>query len=215
MSTTPLDEKSTSPTALNTNILTITRPTPSRQPSSQSILSTIEDVSISSMHTLSPTATHTAADEKMSTPASASSPFYNPSPTGYSLEASKSSSKQHIAISSYETDVEACLTPQQTTIGNLSKNRTGVSTNTLSKECTVWPGQKQMKRKKKAMKFERGRQGVCGCMAGLDRKTKIWVKVLMALLVIGLAVGVGVGISKAVGGGIWKSDKSTNTALPM
>ncbi|PQE34006.1 hypothetical protein CJF32_00002888 [Rutstroemia sp. NJR-2017a WRK4] len=206
MSTTPLDEKSTSPTALNTNILTITRPTPSRQPSSQSILSTIEDVSISSTHTLSPTATHTAADEKMSTPASVS-PFYNPSPTRYSLEASKSSSKQHIAISSYETDVEACLTPQQTTLG--------VSTNTLSKECTVWPGQKQMKRKKKAMKFERGRQGVCGCMAGLDRKTKIWVKVLMALLVIGLAVGVGVGISKAVGGGIWKSDKSTNTALPI
>ncbi|PQE12307.1 hypothetical protein CJF31_00000518 [Rutstroemia sp. NJR-2017a BVV2] len=212
MSTTspvPSDEKS-APTTTSTNILSITRPTPSRQPSSQSILSTIEDVSICSTHTLSPSATHTA-DEKMSP--SASSPFYNPSPTRYSLEAQKSSSKQHIAISSYETDVEACLTPQQTT--NLSKNRTGVSSNTLSKECTVWPGQKQMKRKKKAMKFERGRQGVCGCMAGLDRKTKIWVKVLMAMVVIGLAVGVGVGISKAVGGGIWKSDKSTNTALPI
>jgi hypothetical protein len=208
----PLDEKST-PTP-STNILTITRPTPSRQPSSQSILSTIEDVD--STHSLSPSATR-IPDEKMPSSdreSSPLSPFYNPTPTRYSLEAQKSSSKQNISISAYETDVEACLTPQQTT--HLSKNRTGMSsTNTLAKECTVWPGQKQMKQKKKAMKFERGRQGVCGCMAGLNRKTKIWVKLLMALVVIGLAVGVGVGISKAVGGGIWKNDKSTNTALPI
>ncbi|KAM3075641.1 hypothetical protein ACMFMG_007775 [Clarireedia jacksonii] len=212
----PIDEKS-SPTITTTNILTITRPTPSRQPSNQSVLSTIEDVD--STHTLSPSPTR-VNDEKSTMSRhddrenSPSSPFYNPTPTRYSVEVQKSSSKQH--ITAYETDVEACLTPQQTTKSGalLSQKRTGAST-MMAQECTVWPGQKQMKKKKKEMKFQRGRKGVCGCMAGLNRKTKIWVKIMMALVIIGLAVGVGVGISKAVGGGVWKNDKSTNTVLSI
>ena len=58
---------------------------------------------------------------------------------------------------------------------------------------------------KKAMRKQKGKHLMCcGWMAGLDRKTKIWVKVLIALLVVGAAVGVGVGISRAVGGGVWK-----------
>ncbi|RAL68130.1 hypothetical protein DID88_008842 [Monilinia fructigena] len=186
----PVDEKST---LVNSNVLTINRPSPSRTQSNQSVLSTIQDVD--STHSLSPSQT---PHEKSSLAQETSpfSPFYNPNPTRYSLEAQKSSSKQNIAI--YDTDVEAYLTPQQTTkSGLLSKAKTGAT-----QECTVWPGQQQMKRKKKAMKHDRISAGICGCMAGFDRKTRIWIKVLIALVVVALAVGVGVGISRAVGGGV-------------
>ncbi|KAB8304506.1 hypothetical protein EYC80_003894 [Monilinia laxa] len=184
----PVDEKST---LVNSNVLTINRPSPSRTQSNQSVLSTIEDVD--STHSLSPSQTR---HEKSSLAQETSpfSPFYNPNPTRYSLEAQKSSSKQNIAV--YDTDVEAYLTPQQTTkSGLLTKAKTGAT-----QECTVWPGQQQMKRKKKAMKHDRISAGICGCMAGFDRKTRIWIKVLIALVVVALAVGVGVGISRAVGG---------------
>jgi len=199
----PIDEKST---PVNTNVLTINRPTPSRTQSNQSILSTIEDVD--STHSLSPSQTRNEKNS-ISRETSPFSPFYNPTPTRYSLEAQKSSSKQNIA--SYDTDVEACLTPQQTTKsgGLLSQSKTGAT-----QECTVWPGQKQMKKKKRAMKHDRMSRGVCGCMAGLDRKTRIWIKVLIALIIVALGVGVGVGISRAVGGGVWKNSQSTNSAIP-
>ncbi|KAF7902652.1 hypothetical protein EAF00_002555 [Botryotinia globosa] len=199
----PVDEKST---LVDTNVLTINRPTPSRTQSNQSVLSTIEDVD--STHSLSPT--HTRYEKSsLSQETSPFSPFYNPNPTRYSLEAQKSSSKHNMAM--YDTDVEACLTPQQTTKSGtlLAKAKTGAT-----QECTVWPGQQQMKRKKKAMKQHRLSAGICGCMAGFDRKTRIWFKVLIALVVVALAVGVGVGISRAVGGGVWKNSQSTNTAIP-
>ncbi|ESZ94962.1 hypothetical protein SBOR_4645 [Sclerotinia borealis F-4128] len=198
----PVDEKST---LVGTNVLTINRPTPSRAQSNQSVLSTIEDVD--STHSLSPTQTR-YEKSNISQETSPLSPFYNPNPTRYSLEAQKTASKNNIPL--YDTDVEACLTPQQTTkSGLLSKAKTGAT-----QECTVWPGQQQMKRKKKAMKQDRISAGICGCMASFDRKTRIWIKVLIALIVVALAVGVGVGISRAVGGGVWKNSQSTNTAIP-
>ncbi|CAD6441974.1 c361a0c2-5094-496b-a3b8-25f7277fa4e8 [Sclerotinia trifoliorum] len=199
----PIDEKST---LVGTNVLTINRPTPSRTQSNQSVLSTIQDVD--STHSLSPSQTRYEKNS-LSQETSPLSPFYNPNPTRYSLEAQKSSSKQN--ITSYDTDVEACLTPQQTTKsgGLLMKAKTGAT-----QECTVWPGQQQMKRKKKAMKQDRMSAGICGCMAGFDKKTRVWIKVLIALVVIALAVGVGVGVSRAVGGGVWKNSQSTNTAIP-
>ncbi|KAI9648421.1 hypothetical protein NHQ30_003055 [Ciborinia camelliae] len=197
----PVDEKST---LVGTNVAAIDRPTPSRAQSNQSVLSTIEDVD--STHSLSPTQTR-YEKSSLSQEASPFSPFYNPNPTRYSLEAQKSSSKQNFTL--YDTDVEAGLTPQQTTkSGGLLKAKTAAT-----QECTVWPGQKQMKRKKKAMKRDRISAGVCGCMAGFDRKTRIWIKVLIALVVVALAVGVGVGISRAVGGGVWKNSQSTNSAI--
>ena len=105
----------------------------------------------------------------------------------------------------YDTDVEA-LTPHQSKNG-IFKSKSG------NPECTVWPGQNAMKMKKKAMRRERSKNMICGCMAGLDKRTRIWIKVLIALLVIGTAVGVGVGVSRAVGGGVWKS--STNANAPI
>lgn len=173
--------------------LTITRPSPSRQPSAQSIpaLTTIDDVD--STHTLTPT--HTRHNEKSSL--------------------SVSESKQNIHESSslaYDTDVEACLSQQKTEQGS---NRMSMLKNKSSKEmeCSVWPGQKQLKAKKKQMRKERGKHNLCGWMAGMPKTTQMWIKILIAALVIGGAVGVGIGISRAVGGGIWKTKDNTNAPL--
>lgn len=205
-----LDEKSA---PASKNILTITRPVPTRQPSNQSmgILSTIEDVE--STHSLTPT--HTRHNEKsLDRETSPFSPFYNPTPTRYSLEAQKSESKQNINViqsSPYDTDLEACLSPQLTTkSGNMGllKTRTG------NVECAVWPGQKALKQKKKAERRERGTFMMCGgCMAGLSNRARLFVKVAVVLLVIGTAIGVGLGVSKAVGGGIWKSSTNANSPI--
>jgi hypothetical protein len=202
-----IDEKSES--APITNVLTINRPANARQASNQSIevLSTIEDVD--STHSLSPTqASHN--EKSLERETSPFSPFYNPAPTRYSLEAQKSESKQNINVISaaYDTDVEACLTPAQT-----RSNARIFKSNSGNPECTVWPGQKAMKMKKKAMRKERNKHNLCACMAGLDKRTKIWIKVLIALIVVGTAVGVGVGVSKAVGGGVWKSQSNANAPI--
>jgi hypothetical protein len=82
----PIDEKS----AIETNVLTITRPSPARQQSNLSvdILSTIED--IDSTHSLTPIQTAATNEKSLDRETSPFSPFYNPTPTRLSLEARKS-----------------------------------------------------------------------------------------------------------------------------
>jgi hypothetical protein len=197
-----------------TNGLTITRPSPARQQSSQGVdvLSTIEDVD--SSHTLTPT--HTLLNEKISSERDTSplSTFYNTNPTRHFLEAQKSESKQNINIinSSYDTDIEACLTPQKTEAGG-SSHMALLKSKSRKDDCPVWPGQQQMKKKKKMMRKERGKHNLCGWMAGMSKTTQMWIKISIALLVIGAAIGIGIGVSKAVGGGIWKSSNNTNAPI--
>jgi len=173
-------------------------------------LSTIED----NESTNSLTPTHTQNEKSLERETSAFSPFYNPNPTRLSLEAQKTESKQNINVisSAYDTDVEACLTEQKT---QASCSKSGLLRTKTSKEldCTVWPGQKAMKQKKKAMRRERGKHNICGCMAGMNKKTQIWIKVLIALLVVGAATGIGIGVSKAVGGGVWKNSSTSNAPI--
>jgi hypothetical protein len=201
-----------------TNVLTITRPTPTQRSPQTSGLSPIED--IESTHSLTPTNTHEKSDSPTHS-TSAFSPFYNPRSTRLSLEAQKTESKQNINVIStpYDTDLEAGpnLTPSRTHASNgLLKNKTnntGSTTNGKLLDRSVWPGHREMKLKKKAMRRAKSKHMLCGCMAHLDKRTKIWVKVLIALLVVGAAVGVGVGISRAVGGGVWKNKSSSNSAI--
>ena len=204
-----IDEKSYEAT---TNILTITRPSPSSRKTSTAgveVLSTIED--IDSTHSISPTA---ASFNEKARENHAFSPFYNPAPTRLSLEAQKSESKLNINVlpstPNYDTDLEACLTPQKTTTSGklgLLKSKTRVE------ECTVWPGQKMMKMKKKEMRKAKAKYVLCPCMAGLGKNTRIWIKVIIALVIIGGAIGVGVGVSKAVGGGVWKNNNNSNAPI--
>jgi hypothetical protein len=200
-----IDEKSaTVPTA---NVLTLSRPANSRQPSNQSlsVLDTIADVD--STHSLCPTQ-NSHNENSFERETSPLSPFYNPAPTRYSLEAQKSESRQNINVinSFYDTDVEA-LTPNTTRNAGLFKSKSG------NPECTVWPGQRALEMKKKAARKERNKHGLCGCMAGLHRRTKISIQALIVLVIIGAVVGIGVGVSKAVGGGVWKNSSNSNAPI--
>ncbi|RDW68427.1 hypothetical protein BP5796_09084 [Coleophoma crateriformis] len=194
-----LNEKSSAEPLVN--VLTIEPPAATRAPVNRShVLSTIEDVD--STHTLTPCQSSTpGASRAPSEKNHPFSPFYSHSSTRYSLEAQKSESKLNIATYSDSNDVEACITQQKSGTSNLK-------TFTSTKECTVWPGQKALKRKKQEMKFARQKNGLCGCMAGYSKRTRLIIKLMIAFLVVGAAIGVGLGISRAVGGGIWRSSSN-------
>ena len=159
------------------------------------ILPTIEDAD--SVHSMTPTLTPAATrshDDRESSPLS---PFHTHPTTRYSLEGQKSESKININV--YDSDIEACLTESKT---NALQSTTTTKTN---KECTVWPGQRALMEKKKAARRQKG----CNPMRNLDKRTKLWVKICIAILFVGIAVGVGIGVSKAVGGGVWGPNSGT------
>jgi len=137
-----------------------------------------------SSNCLTPTTPKEEYDPTSSHPFSA---FYSHPTTRTSFEQLKSTST--VAIRKYDTDLEA-------------QSRTRFSSEPpFSKECNVWPGKHQLVEKSMAMKRSR----VCHPLRKLSKRQRLWVKILIAILVIGTAVGVGVGVSKAVGAGVWKS----------
>lgn len=121
------------------------------------------------------------------------SPFYNHRTTRTSLEAMKSESKHQINI--YE-DLEA---------GNggkdLNASSVTIAMQRSKQDCAVWPGQKTLKQQHKQKKMQRG----CRAWRTLSKTTKLWIKIIFALCIIGIGIGVGLGVSKAVGGGIWST----------
>jgi len=193
-----MDEKSAS-----VNGITIHRPSPVRE-SSVEVMSTIDDID---SEPCSPVVTrHKEKFMDDDDPLA----FYKPSPGIDSQKCSKpakNESKQHINV--YDTDVEACLTPQKTTASGgsskLLKNKTKGF-----EDCSMWPGQRAMQMKKKAMKRD---SAMCGCWGGLSNKTRMVIKILIAVFVTGAAVGIGVGVSKAVGGGVWKNSQAVNAPI--
>lgn len=181
----------------NTNVLTISRPSPARQASNQSInvMSTIED--IDSTHSMTPPAT--AINEKF--PTVTSSPYYN-----HRTQASESKQNINVVHTSFDHDLEAQTLTQQKT--EASQSKTGL----LKKKCTTnidpaWPGRDQLKMRKKQMKREKA---CCGWWVGMDSKKKTLVKVLIFLVIVALATGLGIGISRALDTGAWtKSGANT------
>ncbi|KAI1432654.1 hypothetical protein GGR50DRAFT_581023 [Xylaria sp. CBS 124048] len=65
----------------------------------------------------------------------------------------------------------------------------------FTSDSSIWPGQAHWR--EKALAAERKNRS-CQCLARLDKRTNIAVKITIALLVIGVAIGVGFGISKSV-----------------
>lgn len=194
------------------NVLTISCPSPSRSPSG--VLPSVEDVD--STHSLTPT--HTMRNEKsFDREQSPFSPFYNPTPTRHSLEKAKSESTRNINIIStpYDTDIESqSLAPQKTTNTCNGKISLLKSKSRGDLECQMWPGQSELKKKKKDMRKARGNDLMCcGCLAGMDQKKKIYMKVVIILVVIGTVIGVSVGVTKAVGGGVFRSNHNPSAPL--
>ncbi len=68
----------------------------------------------------------------------------------------------------------------------------------------VWPGQGHWKRKAKEQKMKRSRT----CLSRLSKRNRLIAKILIGLLIIGIAVGVGLGISKPLGAAIWGQHNS-------
>lgn len=117
------------------------------------------------------------------------SPFYSHPTTRTSFEQLKSTSA--VAIKIYETDLEA----------GSPVRYSSSQPPPCTKDCTAWPGKQHLKQKSLAMKKSR----VCSPLRSLSKKQRLWVKILIGIVIVGLAVGVGVGISKATGTGVWKS----------
>lgn len=74
----------------------------------------------------------------------------------------------------------------------------------------VWPCSKAREKTLLARQRAKG----CSPFSRLSKKQKFWVQVLIALIVIGAITGLGVGISKAVGGGVFKSSSNSNAPIP-
>ena len=85
-------------------------------------------------------------------------------------------SESNVRIQVYEADLEA------------GHSRKSLDPSRKSKECSM----------------KAGRNG-WNPMRKLNKRQKLWAKLLIALLIVGAAVGLGIGISKAVGAGVWKS----------
>lgn len=116
------------------------------------------------------------------------SAFYLHPTTRTSFEQHKSESKVHIRTQ--EQDLEAASST--------------FPSSEVTRDSEVWPCKQQLKKRALIMKRSRG----CSPLSGLTQTQRIWVKLLIALVVIGAAVGIGIGISKAVGAGVWQNNNS-------
>ncbi|KAL1611028.1 hypothetical protein SLS59_000665 [Nothophoma quercina] len=110
-------------------------------------------------------------------------------------------SKTHLEISTYERDLEAGVPLSAATTQQLPKVSVDGRVKEV-KDCTMWPSRQAVLDKRRDHKRKKG----CNLFQGLTSKQRLWIKIIIALLVIGAAVGLGVGISRAVGGGVWAGD---------
>ncbi|KAK4193039.1 hypothetical protein QBC35DRAFT_162879 [Podospora australis] len=104
-------------------------------------------------------------------------------------------------LNPFDTDIEAMITHENSHVKKSAECTRGGS------DCQVWPGQDHWKRKAKAAKKNRR---ACNCLAGLSKRNRIIAKILIILLIVGIAVAVGFGVSKPLGAGIWRSDTQNN-----
>lgn len=101
-------------------------------------------------------------------------------------------------LNPFDTDVEAMHSSD-----NLNRKSVSCqsSRGNAIQNNSVWPGQDHWKQKARMAKMN---NRSCTCLAHLSKRNRNIVKVLIGLLIIGIAVGVGVGISKPLGAEIWK-----------
>ncbi|KAF2222147.1 hypothetical protein BDZ85DRAFT_283257 [Elsinoe ampelina] len=82
------------------------------------------------------------------------------------------------------------------------------------KECEMWPSKQTLKSKARMEKCHRRRKNCFGLSkkwGEMDKKKRLTVKILLALLIVGIAVGVAIGITRAVGGGVWAGQNKQKT----
>jgi hypothetical protein len=109
--------------------------------------------------------------------------------------------KTHLDINTYERDLESGVPLSAATTQQLAKTSVDGRVKEV-KECTMWPSRQAVLDKRRQHKRRKG----CNLFKGLTSKQRLWIKIIIAMLVVGAAVGLGVGISRAVGGGVWAGE---------
>ena len=173
---------------------------PPRQPSYNNTLTKTESISNS---TLYPSSEYDAASRDDYPPSSDHpfSPFYSHPTTRTSLEQKKSESKVRFQI--YEHDLEAGSRVTQFTQPEAAQNHPA--------DDAVWPSSKVRKQHEALMKSRE--HNSYSLFKRMSKKQKFWVKLLIAVVIVGAITGLGVGITKAVGGGVFRT--SNNSSAPI
>ncbi|KAF2876323.1 hypothetical protein BDV95DRAFT_222638 [Massariosphaeria phaeospora] len=130
------------------------------------------------------------------------SAFYKHPDARRSTDGSAPPSKTHLGLTVQERDLEA-----GPPLSAASTQQPKVSVDGRVKECTMWPSKQAVMDKRKTSKRARG----CNLFKNLNSKQRLWVKIVIALIIVAAAVGLGVGISRAVGGGVWSGDGQSKT----
>lgn len=129
------------------------------------------------------------------------SPFYSHPITRTSLEQKKSESKVRFAL--YEHDLEAGSRLTQTTQTEPAQH--------CHTDDAVWPSEK-VRKQQQAMVTSKEHSSYSP-FKRLSKKQKFWVQVLIAIVIVGAITGLGIGITKAVGGGVFRT--SSNSSAPI
>ena len=129
------------------------------------------------------------------------SAFYSHPTTRTSLEQAQSQSKIHIAV--YQNDLESgSRITQAEAVPEVGYHH--------KEDDKVWPCAETLRKKKLAIQ-QKGRG--CSPFKRLSKKQKIVVHTIIVILLIATITGLGVGISKAVGGGVFRTTKNSNAPI--
>ncbi|KAI1477249.1 hypothetical protein K445DRAFT_282676 [Daldinia sp. EC12] len=101
------------------------------------------------------------------------------------------------ASNGFDTDIEAMMPVKSSE----RLNKTSTLGTRRKSDCPVWPGQEHWQQKAKAARIN---NRSCQCIARMSKRNRIIAKILIGLLIVGIAVGIGFGISKPLGAGIWQ-----------
>jgi hypothetical protein len=167
--------------------------------------------------TESPALTPAASRDSVAAPASDNtplpphSPFYTHPPASHERVESTPVKPVHLTS---EKDLEyGDATPYRHDEENPFSKKYAVGTST--QECTMWPTHQTLRQNRLADKKQRRQNRTCGCgmvkdrWAGLSKKQRLAIRILITMVVIGAIVGVAVGITRSVNGGVW-SGKGTS-----
>ena len=172
---------------------------PPPNPSHNNSLTKIESISNS---TLSPSEYDaTSRDDYPPSSDHPFSPFYSHPTTRTSLEQKKSESKVRFQI--YEHDLEA-----GSRVTQFTQNEPAQRSHT---DDAVWPCGKVRKQHEEMVRSKEYHS--YSPFKRMSKKQKFWVKIVIAVVIVGAITGLGVGITKAVGGGVFRT--SSNSSAPI
>ncbi|KAF2857084.1 hypothetical protein K470DRAFT_159232 [Piedraia hortae CBS 480.64] len=114
-------------------------------------------------------------------------------------------------LAPFETDMESgAATPLSINDENPFTNKVSVDI----KECRMWPSRQTLvQQRQEEKRRRRADKGLLSCApikdrwSNLSKRQRLAIRIVMAVLVVGILIAVGVGISAAVNGTYWKNGK--------